>query len=76
MGVSEKEYRTLKNGNRSKKAKGLYEVHHIDGVTSLGDVRETLGEHFNSLIYGKMEVLCIACHAKETAIQTKERNSK
>ena len=75
MGVSEKEKRPLKNGGMSKKARSVFEVHHIDGVTSLGDIRETLGEHFHSLIYGKMEILCVACHAKETAEQTKQRNN-
>ena len=74
MGVSEKEKRPLKNGGMSKKARSVFEVHHIDGVTSLGDIRETIGEHFHSLIYGKMEILCVACHAKETAEQTKQRN--
>ena len=76
MGVSEKEKRPLKNGGMSKKARSVFEVHHIDGVTSLGDIRETLGEHFHSLIYGKMEILCVACHAIRTAKQTKERNIK
>jgi hypothetical protein len=76
MGVSEKERRPLKNGGLSKKPRSVYEVHHISGVTSLGDIRETLGEHFHSLIYGKMAILCVACHAKETAEQTIERNKK
>ena len=74
MGVSEKEFRTLKNGGRSKKARSVFEIDHVDGITSLGDIRLTLGEHFHSLIYGKMEILCVACHAKETAEQTKQRN--
>ena len=74
MGVSEKKKRPLKNGGLSKKARSVFEVHHISGVTSLGDIRETLGEHFHSLIYGKMAILCVACHAKETAEQTKQRN--
>ena len=76
MGVSEKERRPLKNGGLSKKPRSVYEVHHISGVTSLGDIRETLGEHFHSLIYGKMAILCVACHAKETAEQAIERNKK
>ena len=74
MGCSEKERRPLKSGGLSKKPRSVYEVHHISGVTPLGDIRETLGEHFHSLIYGKMEILCVACHAKETAKQTKQRN--
>ena len=74
MGVSEKERRPIKNGGLSKKPRSVYEVHHISGVTSLGDIRETLGEHFHSLIYGKMAILCVACHARETSEQTKQRN--
>jgi hypothetical protein len=76
MGVSQKEKRPLVNGGMSKKARGLFEVHHIEGVTPLTNIKETLGLHFDSLIYGEMEILCIACHRKETAIQTKERNKK
>ena len=76
MGCSEKERRPLKAGGLSKKARSVFEIHHLDGVTKLGDIRETLGEHYHSLIYGKMEVLCVECHKKETAIQTKVRNNK
>ena len=74
MGVSEKERRTKKDGGLEKRPKSVYEIHHVDGVTSLGDIRETLGDHFHSMIYGKMEVLCVSCHKAESAIQTKERN--
>ncbi len=76
MGCSQKEKRPLVGGGMSKKARGLFEVHHIKGVTPLTDIKETLGLHFDSLIYGEMEILCIACHKKETAIQTKIRNNK
>jgi len=76
MGCSEKERRPLAKGGLSKKARSVYEIHHVDGVAQLGDIRETLGEHFHSLIYGKMEVLCHECHKKETAEQTKLRNNK
>jgi hypothetical protein len=76
MGVSEKEFRTLKSGGKSKKARSVFEIHHKAGVTSLGDIRETLGEHFYSLIYGEMEVMCVSCHAAQTAEQTTKRNQK
>ena len=74
MGVSEKEFRTLKNGGKSKKARSVFEIDHVDGITSLADIRLTLGEHFYSMIYGKQEVVCFSCHAIRTAKQTKERN--
>lgn len=76
MGASEKEFRTLKNGSRSKKARSVYEIDHVDGITPLGDIKETLGEHFHSMIYGPQEVVCHECHKKRTAKQTKERNKK
>jgi len=74
MGCSEKEKRPLVGGGMSKKARGLFEVHHIDSIVPLADIRDTLGEHFHSMIYGKMEILCIACHKLQTAAQTKQRN--
>jgi hypothetical protein len=76
MGCSEKEKRPLVGGGMSKKARGLFEVHHIKGVTPLTDIKETLGLHFDSLIYGDMEILCIECHKVQTAAQTKIRNNK
>jgi hypothetical protein len=74
MGVSEKERRPLVNGGISKKARSVFEIDHVDGITPLADIRQTLGEHFHELIYGKMEVVCYACHKKRTARQTKQRN--
>ena len=74
MGVSEKEFRTLKNGGKSKKARSVFEIDHVDGITSLADIRLTLGEHFYSMIYGKKEVVCYKCHKERTAKQTAERN--
>ena len=74
MGVSEKERRPLVNGGISKKARSVFEIDHVDGITPLTDIRQTLGEHFHELIYGKMEVVCYTCHAKRTAKQTKQRN--
>lgn len=76
MGVSQKEKRPLVKGGMSKKARCLFEVHHIHGVTPLTNIKETLGLHFDSLIYGELEILCISCHKKETAIQSKQRNQK
>ena len=74
MGCSEKERRPLAKGGLSKKARSVYEIDHVDGITPLTDIRETLGDHFHSLIYGKHEVLCYECHAIRTAKQTKKRN--
>jgi len=74
MGCSEKERRPLAKGGLSKKARSVFEVDHINGITPLTDIKETLGLHFDSMIYGQQEVVCYTCHAKRTAIQTKERN--
>ena len=76
MGCSEKERRPLAKGGLSKKARSVYEIDHVDGITPLGDIRLTLGEHFYSMIYGRQEVACHSCHKARTAQQTKERNNK
>ena len=76
MGCGEKERRPLAKGGLSKKARSVFEVDHVDGITPLADIRLTLGDHFYELIYGKQEIVCYTCHAKRTARQTKERNSK
>ena len=76
MGCSEKERRPLVSGGLSKKPRSVYEIDHVDGITPLTDIRQTLGEHFHELIYGKMEVVCYKCHKQRTAKQTKERNLK
>ena len=74
MGVSEKERRVKKDGTLSKKPRSVYEINHINTIIPLGDIRETLGEHFYDMIYGEQEVLCYKCHKAETAKQTAERN--
>lgn len=66
MGVAEKERRKKKDGNLEKRAKSVFEVHHIDGISPMKDIRETSGEYISDLIYGKMEVLCAECHSKHT----------
>ena len=76
MGCSEKERRPLAKGGLSKKARSVYEIDHVDGITPLGDIRLTLGDHFYSMIYGRQEVVCHSCHKARTAQQTKERNKK
>lgn len=76
MGCSEKERRPLTKGGLSKKARSVYEIDHVDGITPLTDIRATLGEHLHSMLYGRQEVVCWHCHAKRSAKQTKERNKK
>ena len=76
MGCSEKERRPLKAGGLSKKARSVFEIDHVDGITPLKDIRLTLGEHFHSMIYGKQEVVCYTCHKARTAIQSKARHTK
>jgi len=76
MGCSEKERRPLAKGGLSKKARSIFEVDHINGITPLTDIKTTLGFHFDSMIYGTQEIVCWQCHAKRTAQQTKERNRK
>jgi hypothetical protein len=74
MGCGEKERRTKKDGTLSKKPRSVYEINHIHAIVPLGDIKETLGEHFCDMIYGEQEVLCYKCHKKETAKQTTARS--
>jgi len=76
MGCSEKERRPLAKGGLSKKARSVFEVDHINGITPLTDIKETLGLHFHSMIYGKQEIVCWQCHKIRTAKQQKLRNHK
>jgi hypothetical protein len=76
MGCGEKERRPLAKGGLSKKARSVFEIDHVNGITPLTDIKETLGLHFDSMIYGKQEVLCYACHKIRTAKQQKQRNQK
>ena len=76
MGCSEKERRPLAKGGLSKKERSVFEVDHIDGITPLGDIKETLGPHVHDLLYGKQEIVCYKCHAKRTANQAKKRHGK
>jgi len=76
MGCSEKERRPLAKGGLSKKARSIYEIDHVDGITPLTDIRLTLGDHFHSMIYGRQEVVCWKCHAIRSAKQSKARNNK
>ena len=72
MGVSEKERRVKRDGKLEKKAKSVYEINHIHGITPMTDIKETLGDYWHDLIYGEMEVLCVACHKAETKRQKEE----
>lgn len=72
MGVSEKARRTKKDGTLEKRMLSVYEINHINGITPMTDIKETLGDYYHSLIYGKMEVLCVSCHKKETEEQRKK----
>jgi len=72
MGVSEKKRRVKRDGTLEKKAKSVYEVDHVNGITPMVDIRETLGEYWHTLIYGEMEIVCVPCHKKRTAKQRAE----
>jgi|TARA_Y100000310_G_scaffold75313_1_gene71606 hypothetical protein len=71
MGVSEKERRVKKDGTLSKKPRSVFEVDHVNGITPLTDIQETLGDFWHDLIYGEQEIVCYACHKQRTA---KQRN--
>ena len=58
MGVSEKERRVKKDGTLSKKPRSVFEIDHVDGITQMGDIRETLGDHLHEMINGRQEAGC------------------
>lgn len=75
MGVTEKKKRTKKDGSLEKKAKSVWEVDHVGGITPLGDIKETLGDYWHDLINGEMEIVCVQCHKKRTAKQRATTNN-
>jgi len=76
MGVNERERRVKRDGTLEKKPKSVYEVDHINGITPLSDISKTIGDYYRDLIYGTMEIVCVECHKKRTAKQTKKRNKE
>ena len=76
MGVSEKERRVKKDGTLSKKPRSVFEIDHVDGITPLGDIRETLGDHFYEMINGRQEAVCYKCHKERPSRQAEARKKK
>ena len=76
MGITEKERRKKLDGTLEKRAKIVYEIDHVDGITPLTNVQtlESLTSHFRDMIYGKQEVVCVACHKVRTANQRKNKS--
>jgi hypothetical protein len=75
MPTAEKARRVKKDGGLEKKAKSLFDVNHVHGITPLDVIQETLGDHWYDMFYGEVEILCIPCHKEETAKQAKERSN-
>jgi hypothetical protein len=66
-----------KDGSVSKRSpQRLFDADHIDGITPMGDPIYGAGAYWVSLMTGPLRILCKPCHARRTAEQTKERNSK
>ena len=76
MPISEKAKRVKADGTLEKKAKSLHEIDHVYGITPLKCIRQDLGEHYHSMMFGKQEVVCVQCHKTRTAKQATERNAK
>lgn len=71
MGCNEKERRVKKDGSLEKKERLVREVDHVNGITPMKDIRETLGDYWYDLIYGEQQILCWKCHKARTAKQVK-----
>ena len=76
MGISEKEFRKLKSGKKRAKASLVYEIDHVDGITPLAGIQDTLGDYVHSLLFGAQQAVCHACHAERTARQLGARKNK
>lgn len=68
-----KERRAKKDGGLEKKAKSLFEVDHVDGITPLVNISETIGKYYDDMMYGKQEIVCVECHKARTAKQAVAR---
>jgi len=74
MATSDKARPINKDGSLSKrKPQKLYDVDHVDGITPLGDPIDDLGDYWRSMMRGKLQILCKACHAKKTSADRKKR---
>ena len=73
MGCSEKEKRVRKDGSLEKKERLVREVDHVNMITPLTDIRETLGDYWYEMIYGKMEIVCWRCHKIRTTRQMEDK---
>lgn len=61
---SRKERFTLVSGEKSKRLAVGYEVDHVDGNEVL-DLKN-LQAYFDSLFYGRLQILCRDCHGRKT----------
>ena len=67
MGKSQKFLPRLKNGQKAKRETLVYQVDHVKGIHKLKDFETDLQQYFNTMMYGKLQILCYECHSKKTA---------
>lgn len=77
MATAAKEKPINQDGSVSKrKPQRLFEIDHIDGITSMTDPIYGLGPYWISMMTGPLRVMKKSCHAKRTAEQREERKVK
>lgn len=74
MALAARERPRNTDGSLSKRRpQKLFDVDHIDGITSLDDPIHDLGPYWTSMMTGELQILCKACHAKKTQADRKKR---
>ena len=67
MAIADKAKPINKDGSVSKrKPQKLFDVDHIDGITPMQDPITGLGAYWESMMTGRLQVLCKPCHVEKT----------
>lgn len=75
MGLYEKKRHRKNDGTLEKRRSLVFEIDHVEGVSSFTDIERDIVDYTNTLIFGPLKLLCHSCHKDRTSIQTKERHA-
>ena len=67
MALADKARPINKDGSVSKRRpQRLFDVDHVHGITPLHDPIIDIGQYWESMMTGELQILCKACHAYKT----------
>lgn len=67
MAIADKKRPINKDGSLSKrKVQALYDCDHIEGIYPLSNPIFDLGKYWQSMMMGKLQILCKSCHQEKT----------